>query len=137
MKRKAAAFNLIELMVVMGVAAVLIVIGLQGASIIQEKSRDSLRKDTLAQISEAINAYRIVTLKFPVSGQVTFLQDGFYIDGVKQVNFTNNTKSGTSTTNSQTKYYYNLSSSGYLVCAQLESGNIDSIGTGECPNPLP
>ncbi|MCA9381620.1 type II secretion system protein [Candidatus Dojkabacteria bacterium] len=137
MKRKAAAFNLIELMVVMGVAAVLIIIGLSGARMIQQRSRDALREDVLAQISEAINAYRIVTLKFPSNANVSFQTDGFYINGVKEVDLTKHTKSGSSTTDSQTLYYYNATSQGYLVCTELESGSIESVGTGTCPDPLP
>ncbi len=51
------AFTLIELLVVMTIIAILSGLGLMGFGTVQQKSRDSRRKQDLANISKALDTY--------------------------------------------------------------------------------
>ena len=51
------AFTLIELLVVMAIIAILSGLGLMGFGTVQQKSRDSRRKQDLANISKALDVY--------------------------------------------------------------------------------
>ncbi len=136
-KKVAAAFNLIELMVVIGIAAVIFVLGIAGLMLAQRQSRDSERRSILAEISAEINEYRIINLIVPETSQVEFTDDGVYIGGVKKINLTGYRSSGSSSSRSETNYYYSRSGGGFILCAELESGSITSAGTVDCPATLP
>ena len=130
-------FSLIELMVIMGVAAVIFILGITGFSFVRQQGRDTERKAILAELANEINKYRVVHLFLPKSSDVSFNKDGFYIKGSKVYEFEKYLKAvDTSSSFDKTKYFYTRSGGGFILCAELESGSIASSGTVECPKNL-
>jgi hypothetical protein len=121
----------------MGVAAALLTLGFFGFQILQERGRDTNRANTLADIAEQINQYRVENLQFPPETSVDFRTDGFYINGQNRLDFDGYRVSGEDSSTESTKYYYALQSGNFILCAQLESGKIESAGTAACPEVLP
>lgn len=132
-----SAFSLIELLVVMGVATVVLMLGFFGIRILQERGRDTNRANTLADVAEEINDYQVRNLQLPGSSIVEFRTDGFYINGQNRLEFDGYKSAAEESDSGGTKYYYSLQSGNFILCAQLESGNIESAGTAACPEVLP
>ncbi len=130
-------FSLIELMVVMGIAAAILVLGIAGFQLAQRQSRDQERRNTLVEIGEQINEYRIINLTLPDRASVQFNTDSVLIDGVNTLELERHTRADNQTSNLRTKYYYDRSGGGFILCAELESGAIAKGGTVDCPATLP
>lgn len=136
-KKYTAAFNLLELMVVMAIAAVIFLLAFYALMILQRSGRDQDRKSVLAEISAEINDYRVSFLKLPDSLDIDFVDDKVLIEDAPVYELEGHLRADTETSNSKTKYYYNRTSGGFQLCADLESGGIASGGTVDCPESLP
>ncbi len=150
-------FSLIEIMVVMGVIAVLISLGILGTIMLLRSNRDSLRVSKLSEIAQAINSYKLEKSKYPAKNNVVFGSTELKIsfktsenlihasllpnDILAVVNPGSSTvielpghlASGRETTSNSTKYYYNLETGGFSLCAVLESGKVENAGLVNCP----
>ncbi len=131
--RKKGAFTLIEIMVTLVIIAVLLLLGLYGASILQKNSRDKKRLTVGAEIVNQINRYTRVTLSYPQKVNVEFNPSTFRIDNRTYYTFSGFTQPASITSSNGTKYFYNKSANGFIFCIQLESNEIKSLGTDECP----
>ncbi len=129
-------FTLIEILIFMGVAAVLLLLSFQGIAILQRNSRDSERTNIGGQMDTLLNKYRRDNLKYPNNLNVTFQQTLFQINGlVENIPLEGFLKSATQTNADGTNYLYNfISSSEYQLCVRLESGAYKGFGTATCPN---
>lgn len=129
-------FTLIEILIFMGIAAVLLLLSFQGIQVLQRNSRDSERTTIGGQIDTLLNKYRRDNLKYPNNVNVTFQQNLFEIDGlVENVPLERFLKSAAQTNTEGTNYLYNfISSSEYQLCVRLESGAYKGFGTAACPN---
>jgi prepilin-type N-terminal cleavage/methylation domain-containing protein len=66
-KSKEKAFTLLELLVVMAIMAILTVIGIRSFGTVQQKSRDSHRKQDMQNISKALELYYNDYKRYPYS----------------------------------------------------------------------
>jgi prepilin-type N-terminal cleavage/methylation domain-containing protein len=134
MLKETKAFTLIELVIGMAVMAVLMFLGIIGINILQQTTRDSQRTTKLAEISTVINDYKRKNLSLPDQADVTFQQGKFSIVGFDEIELTGILTPAAETNGVQTRYYYNnLTNQNFLLCVQLESGNVKGAGTSECP----
>lgn len=134
--KRGKGFSLIELMVAMGIIAFLISLSLLGLNILQRNSRDARRVEKLTAISKEVNNFRISNLRYPVSGSDLVFTPEKVTIGTNEVELELQTVSGPQTSTSSTKYFYEVSLTGFVLCAQLESGKVESAGTSPCPNSI-
>lgn len=127
------AFTLIEIMVTFVIISVLILLGLFGASILQKNARDKQRIVVAAELVNQIDKYTKIKLSYPQKVNVEFNQTTFRIDNRTYYTFSGVTQPASTTSSNGTRYYYNKSSNGFILCVLLESDEIKSFGTDECP----
>jgi hypothetical protein len=133
-KPKKRAFSTLELAIGMATIAFILVVVTTGVFILQRSSRDSMRKDKLAEISDIIENYHRQTLSYPESSEISFSGNQVLLLNNVVANIPGPLQAGTSTNSSQTRYFYDRVFNGYVLCVQLESGSIHGIGTSECPD---
>jgi len=124
---KIKAFSILELLVVMGIVAILSALAAFGIGQLNKASRDGDRLNTLGQMVDILNAYKRTNLNYPRTENVTF-DEGFAIDNEIKLELEGFKQSGFSTTDSQTKYEYQYSNGRFGLCAVMESGNIENVG---------
>ena len=132
------AYSMVEVLVVMGVIAVLVGLGFVGISLAQRASRDEDRKAAAALIQSAVNDYFRVNASYPVENSSLLWSANSVVIGGKSVTLEGyRNYSVTSTDASRTRYIYMKNSSGYIICVQLEGGGWFRTGTGsdelKCP----
>jgi prepilin-type N-terminal cleavage/methylation domain-containing protein len=129
LKNKQSAFTLLELLIVMIILALLSGLGLMAFGTIQQKSRDSRRKQDLSSISKALETYYNDNEAYPSSsvgviegcgvgaseactwGEVWETDDGaLYMTALPQDPVT-----------SQNYYYYQVDDNSYYLFAHLEN----------------
>lgn len=129
-------FSLIEILIFMGVAALLLLLSITGLQILSRNSRDSERVSIAGEMNNLINKFRREKLKYPSNLEVSIQTSLFSITGMTDsISLNGHLKSESTTTNGGTKYIYTyVSSSEYQLCVALESGTYKGFGTAACPN---
>ncbi|MDO5561830.1 MAG: prepilin-type N-terminal cleavage/methylation domain-containing protein [bacterium] len=101
MKKKFAAFTLIELMVVIAIIALLAVVGITSYATALKKARDSKKMSDIENIAQALVLYRSDNGSYPVTSTVkTSLINGKYLTDANAVGLSDGSytyTSGTST----------------------------------------
>ena len=137
-QKNAPAFTLVELIVVMAIVAVLVGLSVLGIATVQRSSRDTQRISTLEAINLEIEAYNGNNGSYPAAITLNAGSNQFTI-GTQTVNLSGsavadvastNGIGGTGTSQLRTDYCYENYGSAYSLRAQLESGSIQSFGTG-------
>ena len=123
------AFTLIEILVVVGLVAVVAALGLVAMTVLQKSSRNNERKTTLATLAVKIEDLRKINRSYPVTTSVVFSELQVTINTQKVLDLKGVNRSGIDTTGSYTKYYYERTTAGFILCAKLEGGSIHSAGT--------
>jgi prepilin-type N-terminal cleavage/methylation domain-containing protein len=129
------AFTLIELMIVMGIVAVLTAFVIIGIGIFQQSARDAQRITTLGRINQEINNFQIINLKYPETNQVRFDDKAINI-GTRIIELEDYNVPGSESSSNSTRYFYQFNNGAYILCIKLESGLYKSTGVGvlQCPN---
>jgi prepilin-type N-terminal cleavage/methylation domain-containing protein len=133
--KKFKAFTIIELIVVMGIIAVVIALGITAISTSQRATRDQERKVVGGDIQAALDSILRSKGNYPAASNVVFSTNQVSVDG-KVIPLTGfKSYSSSSTTASATRYYYSRGTGGYLLCIYLESGGPVRWGysTSNCP----
>ncbi len=132
------AFSLVEIMVVMGLIAVLATLGIIGANLAQKSARDEDRKVVVAEIQSTVNDFLRLRSSYPdapPSTEFQWMETQVRI-GTKVVDLDGYKKYDSEETNaSQTRYEYLRDLSGFRVCVLLEGGGWYSLGNAlaDCP----
>jgi type II secretory pathway pseudopilin PulG len=128
-------FSLIETLLFMVVAAILLLLAIAGIQVLQRNSRDNDRIAISGEINNLINKYRREKLKYPAAADVSFQTNLFSITGLTDsIPLNGHLRSQSSTTNSQTRYYYTyVGAAEYKLCVVLETGAYKGFGTAVCP----
>ncbi|BCX13860.1 MAG: hypothetical protein KatS3mg085_392 [Candidatus Dojkabacteria bacterium] len=129
------AFTMIEIVVGLAVITVLVALGVTGISILQKNSRDSMRKEKLLEVATLVENYFRENLTYPSSQSLVFSGNQILLEGDIVSDIKGHLQVGDVTTSSQTRYYYQATSSGYALCAVLENNKVYSAGKIECPDP--
>ncbi len=125
---KKKGFTLLELMVAMGIIAILAAMSVYGITIVQRSLRNTSRRKSLSDLNLAINQYFETTGTYPVAGAggLVFYSDRAEINGTVAVRFTGATvavSTALPTTSSGTQYCYAPSGAAYRLGASLEGSN--------------
>jgi prepilin-type N-terminal cleavage/methylation domain-containing protein len=136
-KHLSSAFTLIELLIVMIILALLAGIGLISFGTVQQKSRDSSRKQDLVNIAKAIEVYHNDFGFYPNSNPIEGLIEACGVDALEPCYWGEvwqNTSNGTLYMNmlpkdnlSHWKYFYQQVGNGYYLFARLENEEDPSI----------
>lgn len=126
-------FTLFEIIIVMGVIAVLFTLGIAGFLAFTKSARDRGRINKGNEIVNLINDYRKQNLRYPTETDVVFTSTSVEI-GEFSTDLQGSEKYATESTSDSTRYYYTTDRSGFIFCVLLESGSVESLGTGECPS---
>jgi len=118
LERRSAGFTLIELMVVISIAAILIALGTVSYTTAQKKARDSKRRGDMKAVSGAFEQYYSVNGEYDStsSGCATIGADG----SVLPAGLPSDPKPN------WTAYSYACAGSTYCNCARLENENANS-----------
>lgn len=128
------AFTLVELMVVLGIIALLTAVVIFGVINLQRSARDNQRIAFLGQVNQEINNFQVINLRYPNTNEVSFGQTNITI-GTRNVPVTGFFKSGNASDTGNSKYYYQFNAGAYIFCIKLENGAYQSTGVGvlSCP----
>lgn len=138
------AFTLLELLVVMAILGLLIVLGLRTFGAIQQKSRDSRRKQDMQSISKALEIYYNDFKRYPGSaeGKIVGCEEGGLAScewGSSWQNTTNQTlyMSELPKDPGGSQYYYLATDQGssYSLFALLENVEDGDVATDSNGNP--
>jgi len=132
------AFSLVEILVYMGIAAVVISLGFVGITIAQRAARDEERKLVSQEIRSTIDSYFRSTAAYPVESVSLLWHTNSVTIGDKTVTLAGFKGYSRSTTDAaHTRYAYVKDRSGYLICVKMESGDWFHTGNGggslSCP----
>ncbi len=125
------AFSLTDLLVYMGIVAVLVTMAFIGINIAQRSNRDEQRRLVAAQIRTAVDDYFRTTTSYPVENSslnwstsaVTIGTESVALNGAQSY-------SATATDATRTRYTYQKDRSGYIICVKLETGEWFRSGNG-------
>lgn len=129
------AYSLLQIIFSMAIIAVLVALSLTGIAIFQQSNRDATRKNTLSDLVNVLAEYNRNNLSYPSGQDVQFQTNSFTVQGIELYQLDGPAKAGAETTSGFTRYYYARTSGGYALCAELESGAIQSVGEDDCPDP--
>lgn len=122
-ERRWHSFSLSELVIVLAVIAVLIGFGLFAFSSSQRTARDQERRLQAGKLVTVIANYFRANSRYPTAASVVWSTNSVSFSGTP-VELKGSLKySSTSTTSSQTRYYYSDNQYGYILCVKLESGD--------------
>ncbi len=130
-KMQKKGFSLLELLVGMAIIAVLLGLVAFGISTVQRNSRDTQRRQAVADMRLAIQDFQIRYNQFPtearVVGTAVSFRDSTNTANQVSVNLTGaavtrGIAGATDTTASETLYVYSRTATGYSLCAKLEDG---------------
>lgn len=132
MTNKKSAFTLVELLVAMSIIAVLIGLSVFGISTAQRSLRDNQRRDMVKNVAAGLADYYAQNGQYPRRTNFTNIRGLFQALGVPNEGVTQIKLTGQTDANA-TRYCYNVTSDGYQLGAQLESGWFDlSSGSNPC-----
>ncbi len=145
MKKKRKGFTLIELMVAMGIIAVLVTMSVVAIQIVQRSLRDTQRRDVLNTFNLWLTGYFNDNNMYPRRGDINFRADGIYYSGGGSseliVELTGATQADSETSASGTDYCFSYPSGSnnagsYRLGLKLESGAEVQLGndTQDCDN---
>jgi prepilin-type N-terminal cleavage/methylation domain-containing protein len=130
-QQASSGFTLLELLVVMIILALLAGIGLMSFGTVQQKSRDSARKQDLASISKALELYHNDYGSYPLSSSIDGQIEGCGMDALEACvwgEIWSNSSDDTLYMNmlpkdplTNWKYYYRQENNGYYLFARLEN----------------
>lgn len=129
------AFTLVELMVVLAIAAVLMGLAAFGIATALRVLRDNQRRDSVRNIAVGLNAYYADNSRYPTNitlTTTTFTVAAGYavpLNGVAQA-----TASGAASA-SATAYCYNTTTDGFRLGAKLETGTWFMLGSAATVTP--
>lgn len=127
MKSNRKAFTLIELMVAMGIAAVLITLSIIGIGIVQRSLRNTQRRDALNSINLAINSHYADNGAYPTTVTFDSVTDTATV-GTQTIQLRGHLQPATTTTNAQTNYCFTLTGVTYALGVGLEGGGNLQLG---------
>ncbi|BCX13859.1 MAG: hypothetical protein KatS3mg085_391 [Candidatus Dojkabacteria bacterium] len=128
MKNK-KAFTLLELMVAMGIIAILAAISVVGISVVQRSLRNTERRKVLENINLSIAEYFGTYGEYPAlgAGGLQFFTDRVELEGnvIVELNGATQATNGTDTTSGATAYCYTQINGGgsYSLGVDLEGSN--------------
>lgn len=128
MKNK-KGFTLIELMVAMGIIAVLVSLSIVGIQIVQRSLRNTQRTAVLNDLNLYIAGYFNDNGVYPTTAQVTFGTTSITVAGSSAIELSGPTAAGASTTASSTDYCYTSTGSTYSIGILREGGSAAHITT--------
>jgi len=109
-------FTLLELLVVIGIIAVLVSLAAVSYSSAQKSSRDARRRSDMKTVQNALEQYYSASqFEYPASADCSEAEDAAYLE---RASFPDDPGS--------LVYNYSCSLTGYCVCAQLEKGGGNS-----------
>lgn len=139
--RNKKGFTLIELMVAMGIIAVLVAMAIIGITIVQRSLRNTQRRDVLHSLQLGIEAYFTNYGSYPAAGTggVVFHTGSIEINGNTITQLKGATTGSTTATNDgATQYCYSTSGGGYKLGANLEDNawglQLGNLGTSQVCN---
>jgi prepilin-type N-terminal cleavage/methylation domain-containing protein len=121
------AFTLIELMVAMGIAAVLITLSIIGIGIVQRSLRNTQRRDALNSVNLAVNSHYADNGAYPSSVTFDSVTDTAIV-GSQTINLAGHLNPATQTSNAQTQYCYGVVGVTYQLGVRLEGGGQLQLG---------
>jgi prepilin-type N-terminal cleavage/methylation domain-containing protein len=105
--RTKKGFTLIELMVAMGIIAILAAMSVYGISIVQRSLRNTERRKVLEQIKLSVEEYKTTTGAYPGTANLTITANSVQLGGVEVVELTGAATAQTTETDSGgTAYCY-------------------------------
>jgi prepilin-type N-terminal cleavage/methylation domain-containing protein len=136
-RQLSSAFTLLELLIVMIILAILAGIGLISFGTVQQKSRDSSRKQDLSNIAKALELYHNDFGSYPSSDPIEGKINGCRVDALETCDWGEawlNSSNDTLYMNQLPKdpspgwkYYYLQINNGYYLFARLENEEDPSI----------
>lgn len=138
MKQK-KGFTLIELMVAMGIIAVLVTMSVVAIQIVQRSLRDTQRRDVLNTVNLWLAGFYNDNGQYPRTTDIEFRTDGVYYSGTNPATeiteASGATAGDTETSSNGTDYCYNATSGrgSFQLGLKLESGS--EVQLGNDPNP--
>jgi len=127
--KKKKAFTLLELMVAMGIIAVLVTMSIVGIQIVQTSLRNTERRDVLNTFNLYLAGYYNDNGFYPADGSVTVTTAGILVDGTVVVEADGATTPAATTDNDGTAYCYSSSDGGsYSLGASLENNTFGDGG---------
>jgi prepilin-type N-terminal cleavage/methylation domain-containing protein len=132
LKNKQSGFTLVELLVAMAIIAVLIGLAVGAISLVQRVSRDTQRRNAVAEINAQLNAYYGTNSRYPDSAtagssdptRIRRVGTDIVV-GTGVVSPGGAASAGAATDTTQTQYCYELQTNGYLLGSLLEDGTWD------------
>lgn len=118
LKKKANAFTLLEILVVISIIGILIALGTAAYATTQKKGRDAKRKADIKALQNGFEQYRARTNSYPQTKEeaadLSIFPAGLPEDPKNQEEYV---------------YTYNLNSDAFCLCARLESsaGNASAL----------
>ncbi len=118
LKKKANAFTLLEILVVISIIGILIALGTAAYATTQKKGRDAKRKADIKALQNGFEQFRAKTNSYPqtkeVAADLSIFPAGLPEDPKSQGEYV---------------YTYNLNSDAFCLCARLESsaGNASAL----------
>jgi prepilin-type N-terminal cleavage/methylation domain-containing protein len=130
---KKGAFTLVELMVAMAIIAVLIGLAAFGITTLQRLSRDNQRRQTVINFQTYLEGYYNDFFEYPELAELTITETNISVTGYTQKGpeLKGPARIGTTTNLDATVYCYGLEDDGYILGAQLESGEFFNSGTSQ------
>lgn len=112
-------FTLLELLVVIGIIAILMSLAAVAYSSAQKSTRDAKRRGDMKALQSALEQYYAANFyAYPADGTCSLIANPAYLEkGVKP------------TDPGSYSYTYNCAGTSYCVCAQMESGGGNSINS--------
>lgn len=128
MKNK-KGFTLIELMVAMGIIAVLVSLSIVGIQIVQRSLRNTQRTAVLNDLNLYVAGYFNDNGVYPTTAQVTFGASAITVAGSTAIELSGPTSAGASTTANSTDYCYTSTGATYSIGILREGGSAAHITT--------
>lgn len=123
-------FTLVELLVAMAIIAVLIGLAGFGVTLALRASRDAGREETLDSVRVAIADYLATNNSYPADTAVTYASGNITV-GSTSIPVDGHLVAAATTTSSQTKYCYGVTTEGYFLAAELENGEYYELGSSD------
>ncbi len=133
------AFTLIELMVAMGIIAVLATMSIVAIRIVQQNVRNTQRRDALNSINLSVSSFQIDYGRYPVLGtELIFNPNDVQLryGGVTINTIQLSGPAAKGTGNDKSAYCY-TTTGGYGLGVQLEGGKWHQLGEVACTTALP
>ena len=135
-KKNKKGFTLLELMVAMGVIAILAAMSIYGISLVQKSLRNTARRKAAQDINLAVQQYYEATANYPAyntAAGIRFFADRVEVNSQVVYRFTGATVPQNTTTavdSTYTRYCYSVNAGSYKISVDLE-GSLWGLQLGE------